>query len=134
IVAIHCYRIIDPHVLDGPADVVEVLLEFELGRVHADHDQSLVFIFLGPRAYVRKLAPPVDTGIGPEIDENNLPTQLWSRQWLRIEPQGRPPEGGELALIGQFSRSGHDSRHHAAIVDQGPDRTPECGGTENSSE
>ena len=35
-------RIVDPHLLHGPADVVEVVLERELGRVHADHDQAVI--------------------------------------------------------------------------------------------
>src|SRR5438309_5831659 len=47
-------RIIDPHVLRGSANVIDVFLEFELRRVHADHHQSLIPVFLGPRADIGK--------------------------------------------------------------------------------
>jgi hypothetical protein len=43
-------RIIDPQLLRGPADVVELALERELGRVDADHDQSMILVSLRPRA------------------------------------------------------------------------------------
>src|SRR5437763_11598440 len=53
-VAIDRDRIIDSHVLRGPANVLDVLLERELGRVHADHHESRILVFLGPRADIRK--------------------------------------------------------------------------------
>src|SRR5438552_4787949 len=51
-VAIDRDRIIDSHVLGGSANVVDVLLECELRGVHADHDQTLFLVFVGPRADV----------------------------------------------------------------------------------
>src|ERR1700712_5027666 len=40
----------NPHVLDGPADVISVVLERELGRVDADHHQPAAGVFPGPGA------------------------------------------------------------------------------------
>jgi hypothetical protein len=34
-------RVIDPHLPHGPADVLDISLERELGRMHADDHQSL---------------------------------------------------------------------------------------------
>ena len=56
IVVIDRDRIVDLHVLRGSANVIDVFLEFELRRVHADHHQSLILVFLGPRADIGKLA------------------------------------------------------------------------------
>src|SRR5262245_3043958 len=65
----------DLHVLHGPTHVVQVLFEFELWRVDADHHQSLIPVFLRPGANISKRAPPVDAGVGPEVDQNNLSAQ-----------------------------------------------------------
>src|SRR5882672_9700700 len=57
-VAIDRDRIIDPHVLRGSANVIDVSLELELRRMHADHHQPLIPVFLGPRADIGKCAYP----------------------------------------------------------------------------
>ena len=49
-------RAIDPHLPHGPADVIDVSLERELGCVHADYHQSLAAVFPGPGADIGKLA------------------------------------------------------------------------------
>src|SRR2546422_10192531 len=54
IVAIDRDRIIDLHVLRGSANVIDVFLECELRRVYTDHDQTLLLVFLGPRADIGK--------------------------------------------------------------------------------
>jgi hypothetical protein len=56
IVAIDCNRIIDPHVLRGSTNVIEVSLKGKLGGVHADDHQALILVLLGPRSDVGKLA------------------------------------------------------------------------------
>ena len=56
IVVIDRNRIIDPHILRSSTNVIDISLEYELGRVYADHDQSFILVFLGPRAEVGKLA------------------------------------------------------------------------------
>src|SRR5437660_12808500 len=45
-------RIIDPHVLGGSANVIDVFLECELRRMHANYHQSSILVFLVPLAHV----------------------------------------------------------------------------------
>src|SRR5438445_6933183 len=106
IVTVERDRIPDPHVLRGLPDVVNVLFERELRRVDADHDQSLIFVLLGPRADIGERAEPVDAGVRPEIDKNDLFTQVRCVERWRIEPTGRPIEIGQVTFDGQRSRPG----------------------------
>jgi hypothetical protein len=64
--------------------------------VDADHDQPLILVFLGPRAYISERAEPVDAGIGPEIDENGFSLQPRRAERGRVEPDGRPIKTREL--------------------------------------
>src|SRR2546421_4615164 len=104
IVAVERDRIPDPHVLCGLAHVVDVALERELGRVDANNDQPPVAVLLGPRADVSQRAEPVDAGVRPEIDDNDLLTDVRRGERRRIEPTGRPVETGQVTLDGQRSR------------------------------
>src|ERR1700722_2094078 len=81
IVAVDRNRIVDSDFLRRSAYVIRVLLEGKLGRMYADHHQSLVLVFLGPCVNVRPRASPVDAGVGPEIDEDDLPAQAGRGQW-----------------------------------------------------
>ena len=99
-------RVVDLHVLHGPANVGDVLFEFELRRMDADHHQSLVLVFLGPGADIRKLAPPVDAGVGPEVDQDDLAAQRLRRQRRRIQPFVRALERCQLALTGRRADAG----------------------------
>ena len=40
-----------------------------------EHDQPLVVVPLGPGADIGKGAEPVDAGVGPEVDQDDLPSQ-----------------------------------------------------------
>src|SRR5215469_16408401 len=66
----------DADLLDRVAHVAEVLLERKFRRVHADHHQFLVLVFVRPSPNVWKGAPPVDAGVGPKLDEHDFPAQL----------------------------------------------------------
>ena len=112
IVAVDRDRIVDPHVLRGPAHVVDVVLEGELGRVHADHHQPLIPVFLGPGADIGKRAQPVDAGVGPEVDEDDFSAQTGRRQRRRVEPTGRAAERSAARLRQAVSRR---SRHAAVL-------------------
>jgi hypothetical protein len=101
IVAVERDRILDRHVPGGLADVVDVALERELGRVDADHHEALICVLLGPRAHISERAQPVDAGVRPEIDEDDLPSQALGSQRGRIEPAGGSVEAGQVALGGQ---------------------------------
>ncbi|HEX6557066.1 MAG TPA: hypothetical protein VF026_30160, partial [Ktedonobacteraceae bacterium] len=90
-------RIGDPHVPGGPAHILEVVLKWELRRMHADHHHAVIPIFLGPRADIGKRAQPIDAGVGPEVDEDDFPAQVSCRQGRRIEPRGCATQRRQLA-------------------------------------
>jgi hypothetical protein len=68
VVAVEGDGVLDPHVFHGPANVVDVSLERELGGVDADNDESLVAVLLVPRADVAERPEPVDARVRPEVD------------------------------------------------------------------
>ena len=105
VVAVDRDRIPDPHVPHGFADVVDVLLERELGCVHADGDEPAIVVLRGPRANVRERAKPIDARVRPEIDEHDLSPEVGRREGRRVEPPGRPVETREVTLRGHRSRS-----------------------------
>src|SRR6185295_2718812 len=104
IVAVECDRILDPHLLRGLADVVNVAFERKLGGMDADHDQPLIVVLLGPRADVAERAQPVDAGVRPEVDEDDLAAQVRGAEGRRVEPPGCPVEFCELPLDRQRTR------------------------------
>src|SRR2546427_12333339 len=81
VVAVDGDRVLDPHFLCGAPDVVEVLLKLELRRVRTDHDQPLILVPLGPGADIRKRPQPVDARVGPELHQDDAPTQTVWREW-----------------------------------------------------
>ena len=100
-------RILDAHVLRGPADVVGVVLERELRRVDADDDQALIHVLLVPRADVAERAQPVDARVRPEVDEHDLPAQAVRGERLGVEPAGRALEAGQVGLGSQLGEQAH---------------------------
>src|SRR5262245_15884307 len=64
--------ILDLHGLHGAANVLDVVLEGKLRRMHADHHHSVLPVFLGPRTDIGQGAYPIDAGIGAEVDEDDL--------------------------------------------------------------
>ena len=101
---VHRDRVIDPHLLHGPANVVDVLLERELRRMDADHHQSLILVFLGPRADIGSCPQPVDAGVGPEIDEDDFSAQSRRRQGRRIQPLVRALKRSQLGLTSRAAK------------------------------
>src|SRR5437016_6001799 len=89
VVAVDRDWIDDFHVRCLSANIVDVLFETELGRVHTDHYQSSILVFRGPRADIRKGTEPIDAGIGPDVDDDDFSAQVGRRQRLRIEPACR---------------------------------------------
>jgi hypothetical protein len=100
VVAVERDGIADGHVLHSLAHIVHVAFKRELRGVDADHDQPLILILLGPRADIGERAEPVDAGIGPEVDENDLPLHVRSAERGRVEPAGRPIEPRQVSLHG----------------------------------
>src|SRR6266404_921105 len=77
---------------------IEVVLDAELGRVHADDDEPLVGIRVRPRADVRQRAQPVDARERPEVDRDDLAAQRVSRQRLGVQPRVRTVERRHVAF------------------------------------
>ncbi|SMP00021.1 hypothetical protein SAMN06265221_1562 [Paracoccus laeviglucosivorans] len=90
IVVVDRNRIGDRQVGHGLFDVGKLFLKGEFRGVDADHDQSLILVFLGPGPDIGDGAQAVDAGIGPEIDQHDLALQLLGRQRVRVQPADCP--------------------------------------------
>src|SRR6185369_1073020 len=86
------HRIMDAQALDGGLDIRALLLEGEFVRMHADHDEALVLVWLVPFGDVRQRAQAVDARISPELNQRDLAAEAFRRQWRRIQPGGNPGE------------------------------------------
>ena len=95
-------RVFDAHRIQGRLDLLDVVLERELRRVRADHDQPGVPVLPLPGADIGERAQPVDAGEGAELDDDHPPPEPGRCQGLRIEPGGRAVQFRELALDGQL--------------------------------
>src|SRR4051812_18799133 len=95
---VHRDRVIDPHLMQGRTNVVDVFLKSELRRMNADHYQSVIPIFLGPGADIRKRPQPIDAGVGPEVDEDDFSAQSRRDEVRRIQPRVRTLERNQLGL------------------------------------
>ena len=91
-------RIVDPPSVHRPPHVLEVALKLELGSVHANRHEALIPVALRPGPEVRLCAQPVDARVGPELDDDDMPTQTAGRQRLRIEPSLRAVERRQHAF------------------------------------
>ena len=80
VVTVDCDRVIDPHLLHRLANPLDVFLDIKFRRVHADHHQPSILVALGPRSNVGKGASPIDTGVGPEVDQDDFSAQASSGQ------------------------------------------------------
>ena len=92
-------RVGDPQVTRGLAHVLEVVLERKLEGVHADHHQARILVFLGPGADVGQSAQPIHAGIDPELDEDDAPAQVGSRERLQVESCRGATQRGQFALL-----------------------------------
>ena len=60
--------------------------------------EALIRVAMRPGPEVRLCAQPVDARIGPELDDDDMPTQTAGRQRLRIEPSLRAVERRQHAF------------------------------------
>src|SRR5829696_3871322 len=88
----------DPEVPDRTFHVMDSLFERELRSMHANHDQALILVLLGPGPHVGNRADAVDAGVRPEVDEDDLATELFGCQRLRIQPLHGTIQGRQRAL------------------------------------
>ena len=93
-----------PQIRDFSADVIEVVLEVELGGVHADEHESVILVLVGPGTDIGKRPQPVDAGVGPEVDQHDPAAQVGRRQRGRVEPPGRAVETRQVSFNGQLGR------------------------------
>jgi len=124
-------RVVDLLLFDGSSDVVDALLEWELRRMDADYHQSLVFVFLGPGTDIGSRAQPVDTGISPEIDEDDLTAQGRCRQGRRIQPIVRKGERSQFGLTADLAGMVQYLCYrlllrHFRTPDEAGNRRPDC--------
>src|SRR6185295_15261234 len=92
--------IVDPQRFGLPADVVDVLFKSEFRGMDADDDQPLVLVLVRPGAKVGLRAQPVDAGVCPEMDEDDLSAQGRRGEWRRVEPCVSAFKGSEPGLVG----------------------------------
>jgi hypothetical protein len=87
IVVIDRNRVVDLPFLGRPAHALDVVLEGELGSVHADDDQPVVAVGPRPPTDVGLRAQPVDARKRPEIHEHYLAPELRRCKWPRVQPR-----------------------------------------------
>jgi CHAD domain len=76
----------------------------KLRCVGADDDQAMLVVFLRPGADIGMRPEPIDAGVGPELHQDDLLTQVCRSQWRGIDPLGRTGERRHLAFDGQTGR------------------------------
>src|SRR5258708_13745392 len=76
--------------------------------LYADHHQSVILVLFCPRPNVRKLSPPVDAGIGTEVDQDDFRVQRCGSQWLRVEPRRCSNKSSQLTSLTSSRLSGSD--------------------------
>jgi hypothetical protein len=97
VVVVDCNRIRDAELLHFAAHVLQILLERELRRVDADHDEPFVAILLVPRLHVRQRTQAVDARVGPEVDHDDVAAQPVRGERRRVQPLRRAVERRQLA-------------------------------------
>jgi hypothetical protein len=81
-------------------------VDVELGGVHAEHDQPIVLVFLGSGTDVRKLAEPVDAGVGPEVGQYDAAAQADCGQRRQVQHPVAPSSEGILPSTGNWTAAG----------------------------
>ena len=95
VVAVERNGIRDGKLLHGLLHIGQLLLKVELRRVDADDHQAAVLVLLRPGADVGNGAQAVDAGVGPEVDEDDLSSELLRGQGRGVDPAGRAGEAVE---------------------------------------
>src|SRR5215831_286946 len=104
VVVVDSHRVIDFQIDYSLLHITDVLLEGKLRRMHADDDESLILVFLGPGPDIWDCSEAVDAGISPEIDQHNLAPERFCRKRRAIEPLDSTIKRGKRAFDGQLDR------------------------------
>src|SRR3954470_19653549 len=70
--------------------------------MHTYYDQPVSLIFPNPGTKIGESAPPIDAGVSPEVDQNDLASKIFLLEWCRGEPTRRTSQGGHVALHWQI--------------------------------
>src|SRR5436190_8160923 len=121
VVVVERDRVVDRSLLRGLPHALDLVLERELRRVDADHDQPVVSVRLRPRPNVRLLPEPVDAGQCPEVEKDDPALELGGAEWLAVEPPGRPAERrhadtAEHRHLTNSRRIGHAAHEESPFV------------------
>src|ERR1700733_415873 len=104
LIAIECNGIGDAKLLHCLLYIRHLSFKVELRRMDSDHHQTAVLVLVRPRADIRDGAKAIDAGIGPEVYENDLPSELLCRQGRRIDPAGRARQAGQRRVSNNARR------------------------------
>ena len=74
-IGIDRHRIGDAQSRHGVLHIGDVFLKGEFGRMHAQHHQTMILVFLRPGFDVRQRPQAIDAGVGPEIHHHDLAAQ-----------------------------------------------------------
>ncbi|MCY1401498.1 hypothetical protein D9M71_166180 [compost metagenome] len=94
-------RIVDAELAHRLGHIAYIALEGEFRRVHADHHQPLVAVFVRPGFHVGQGAQAVDAGVGPEIHQHHLAAQALCAQRWRVKPLDGAAQRGQRAFVRQ---------------------------------
>src|ERR1700730_12922574 len=73
-------RIVDFQTSDDLANIADIPLEREFGRMYADDDETIVPVFLSPGPDIGQRMQAIDTIEGPEINQHHLTAQSLRRR------------------------------------------------------
>ena len=107
-------RVVDSPDRHGLPDLVDVVPEGELRRVHSDYHEAVLAVGLRPCADEGLGAQPVDAGQCPEVHQDNVPPQLGGVERPGVEPPRRSVKGRNEC------RRGHVSCLLGLVVDPRP--------------
>ena len=111
VLAVDGHGIVDPALLDHRADAVDVPLERELGRVHADHHEPVLTV-LPPTPDIRGRRSQLMQVYVQTSTSDDLAAQVVGRQRWRVEPIVRTSQGWEVPL----GRWGDPVSEHLTMV------------------
>ena len=82
-------RVVDAELLDRAANVAGFAFERELGRLNADDHEPFGVVLALPSLEVGQRTNAVDAGVGPEVEQHDVPAQAGDCQGTitgRVEP------------------------------------------------
>ena len=104
-------RIVDPQVPRRILHVGDDVLEGELRRGHADHDETVLLVVVVPTLHVGQRPLAVDARVRPEVHQHDLAAQALQAEGLVarcVEPCRDPGEVRRVPQVGQVGLVRHE--------------------------